>query len=76
VKRRLARRLGLRGGRPRQRIGATSGVQGTTYAFVRFDKRMRPKLFRMRRLRSQVKAVAVDRGGNAKRLGRHVTLLR
>jgi Thrombospondin type 3 repeat len=75
VKRSVARRLGLKGTRVLAGGSARLAGKGTTYAFVRFDKRVRRKLFRMPRLRSQVKAVAVDQGGNTKRLGRRLTLV-
>jgi hypothetical protein len=75
VKRGVARRLGLKRTRVLAGGSARLAGRGTTYAFVRFDKRVRRKLFRMPRLRSQVKAVAVDRGGNARRVGRRLTLV-
>jgi Thrombospondin type 3 repeat/RTX calcium-binding nonapeptide repeat (4 copies) len=63
----LARELGLK--RSRIIAGASARLQGkgTTYAFVRFDRRVRRKLFRMRRLRATLTAVAVDGGGNRSR---------
>jgi len=75
VKRSVARRLGLKGTRVVAGGSARLAGKGTTYAFVRFDKRVRRKLFRMPRLHSQVMAVAVDGGGNARRLGRRLTLV-
>jgi hypothetical protein len=75
VKRSIARRLGLKRSRILAGGSARLAGKGTTYAFVRFDKRVRRKLFRMPRLRSQVKAVAVDRGGNSKRVVRRLTLV-
>ena len=76
VPRKAARRLGLR----RARVMASGSVRlqgaGTTYAFVRFDRRVRRKLFRTPRLRSQLVAVAVDPGGNQKRLQRRLVLVR
>jgi hypothetical protein len=75
VKRSVARRLGLKGTRVLAGGSARLAGKGTTYAFVRFDKRVRRKLFRMPRLHSQVMAVAVDGGGNASRLGRRLTLV-
>lgn len=76
VKRAVAKRLGLK--RTRIFAGASARLQGkgTTYAFVRFDRRVRAKLFRMRRLRSTLTAVAVDRAGNRRSLTRDVLLLR
>jgi hypothetical protein len=75
VKRSVARRLGLKRTRVLAGGSARLAGKGTTYAFVRFDKRVRRKLFRMPRLRAQVMAVAVDGGGNARRLGRRLTLV-
>jgi Thrombospondin type 3 repeat len=76
VKRAIAKRLGLK--RTRIFAGASARLQGkgTTYAFVRFDRRVRAKLFRMRRLRATLTAVAVDRGGNRATLTRRVDLVR
>jgi hypothetical protein len=76
VKRAIAKRLGLK--RTRIFAGASARLQGkgTTYAFVRFDRRVRAKLFRMPRLRSTLTAVAVDRGGNSRSLSRSVSLVR
>jgi hypothetical protein len=76
AKRAVARRLGLK--RTRIFAGASARLQGkgTTYAFVRFDRRVRAKLFRMRRLRSALRAMAVDGGGNRRSLTRPVELVR
>jgi hypothetical protein len=76
VKRAIAKRLGLK--RTRIFAGASARLQGkgTTYAFVRFDRRVRAKLFRMQRVRSTLTAVAVDRGGNSTSLSRAVSLVR
>jgi hypothetical protein len=77
VTRKTARRLGLKRTRIFAGASATLRGKGTTYAFVRFDKRVRRKLFRMRSLRSSMTAVAVDRGGNRRSLSpRRVTLVR
>jgi hypothetical protein len=76
VKRAVARRLGLRGTRIFAGASARLGGKGTTYAFVRFDRRVRRKLFRMRRLESTLTAVAVDRAGNRRSLTRSVALVR
>jgi hypothetical protein len=76
AKRAIARKLGLR--RTSIFAGASARLQGrgTTYAFVRFDKRVRRKLFRMRRLRATLTAVAVDGGGNrSKNVNRRVELV-
>jgi hypothetical protein len=75
AKRAIARRLGLK--RSRIFAGASARLQGkgTTYAFVRFDKRVRRKLFRMRRLRATLTAVAVDAGGNRRGIKRRVELV-
>ena len=75
VPRRIARKLGLRGGRVIASGSARLEDAGTTYAFVRFDRRVRRKLFRMDRLTSKLIAVAVDGGGNRRRLSRRVALL-
>ena len=76
VSRRLARRVGLR--RTRILAGGSARLQaaGTTYAFVRFDRRATRKLFRMRRLSARLTAVAVDGGGNRRSLSRRVALVR
>jgi hypothetical protein len=76
VKRAIAKRLGLK--RVRIFAGASARLQGkgTTYAFVKFDRRVRRKLFQMRRLRSTLTAVAVDRGGNRRSMTRRVELVR
>jgi hypothetical protein len=76
VRRRDARRLGLRRGRVLGGGSARLQGKGTTYAFVKFDRRARRKLFRMRSLRSRLTAVAVDSGGNRKRLERRLLLVR
>jgi hypothetical protein len=76
VKRAVAKRLGLKRTRIFAGGSATLRGKGTTYAFVRFDKRVRRKLFRMRSLRSELTAVAVDRGGNRRSLSRRVALVR
>ena len=76
VTRKVARRLGLR----RTRIFAGGSARlvgaGTTYAFVRFDRRVRAKLFRMSGVKAELTAVAVDRGGNRRSLSRRVALVR
>jgi hypothetical protein len=75
VRRAVARRLGLR----RTRVLATGSVRlqgaGTTYAFVRFDPRVRGKLFGMRRVSSKLTAIAVDGGGNRRSLSRSLRLV-
>lgn len=76
VKRAVAKRLGLKRTRIFAGASATLRGKGTTYAFVRFDKRVRRKLFRMRSVRSKLTAVAVDRGGNRRSLSRRVALVR
>ncbi len=76
VGRRLARRLGLR--RTTILAGGSARLQaaGTTYVFVRFDRRASRRLFRMRTVRSKLTARAVDGGGNRRTLSRRVALLR
>jgi RTX calcium-binding nonapeptide repeat (4 copies)/Thrombospondin type 3 repeat len=76
AKRAIARKLGLK--RARIFAGGSARLQGrgTTFAFVRFDPRVRARLFRMRRLRSTLTAVAVDNGGNRSSLTRRVDLAR
>jgi Ca2+-binding RTX toxin-like protein len=75
VSRKLARQLGLR----RTRVLAWGSIRldgaGTTYAFVRFDRRARRKLFRMDDLRAKLTATAVDGRGNRDRTSRRVTLV-
>jgi hypothetical protein len=75
VSRKLARQLGLR----RTRVLAWGSIRldgaGTTYAFVRFDRRARRKLFRMDGVRSKLTATAVDNGGNRDRMSRRLTLV-
>jgi hypothetical protein len=77
VGRATAKRLGLK--RTRIFAGASARLEGkgTTYAFVRFDRRVRRTLFRTRRLRATLTAVAVDRGGNkSPSISRRVELVR
>ena len=76
VSRRLARRLGLR--RTTILAGGSARLQaaGTTYVFVRFDRRASRRLFRMRTVRSKLTAGAVDGGGNRRTLSQRVALLR
>lgn len=76
VSRRLARRLGLR--RTTILAGGSARLQaaGTTYVFVRFDRRASRRLFRMRSVRSKLTAGAVDGGGNRRTLSKRVALLR
>jgi hypothetical protein len=76
VKRAIAKRLGLKGTRIFAGASARLGGKGTTYAFVRFDRRVRRKLFRMRRIPATLSAVAVDRAGNRRSLTRSVALVR
>jgi hypothetical protein len=76
VHRRLARRLGLRRTTVLGSGSARLQAAGTTYAFVRFDKRARRKLFRMKRLRSNLTAIAADSAGNRRRLGLRVAMVR
>jgi thrombospondin type 3 repeat protein len=75
VKRRVARRLGLKRSRVLAGGSARLAGKGTTYAFVRFDPRTRGRLFRMRALRATVTAVAVDRAGNRRSLSRRLALV-
>jgi RTX calcium-binding nonapeptide repeat (4 copies)/Thrombospondin type 3 repeat len=76
VSRGTARRLGLR----RTLIigGGSARLQdaGTTYAFVRFDRRAHGELFRMRRLRPVMTATAVDGSGNLRTVTRRLVLAR
>jgi Thrombospondin type 3 repeat len=76
VSRKTARRLGVR----RARVIASGSVRlqgaGTTYAFVRFDRRVNRRLFRMRRVSAKLTAAAVDGGGNRRGLARSVQLVR
>jgi RTX calcium-binding nonapeptide repeat (4 copies)/Thrombospondin type 3 repeat len=76
VKRGIANRLGLKRTRIFAGGSARLAGRGTTYAFVRFDKRVQRKLFRMRRLRSTMTAVAVDGGGNRRGVTRRLELVR
>jgi Thrombospondin type 3 repeat/RTX calcium-binding nonapeptide repeat (4 copies) len=75
VSRRLARRLGLRSTRIFASGSASLQGKGTTYVFVRFDRRVRSKLFRMKGVRSKLTAAAVDGGGNRDRTSRRITLV-
>ena len=76
VKRAIAKRLGLKRARIFAGGSARLAGRGSTYAFLRFDKRVRRKLFRMPRLRSTLTAVAVDRGGNRRGMTRRLELVR
>ena len=76
VTRSAARRLALR--RTRILAGGSARLEGpgTTYAFVRFDRRARRALFRLRRVRPVLRAVAVDRSGNRRSHSRRIFLIR
>jgi hypothetical protein len=75
VKRSIAKRLGLKRTRILAGGSARLAGRGTTYAFVRFDKRVRRKLFRLPRLRSTLTAAAIDRGGNRRDVTRQIQLV-
>jgi hypothetical protein len=75
TKRSIAKRLGLKGTRIFAGASARLQGKGTTYAFVRFDQRVRANLFRMRRLRAMLTAVAVDGGGNRRGITRRIELV-
>jgi hypothetical protein len=76
VSRRLARRLGLR--RTTTLAGGSARLQaaGTTYVFVRFDRRATRRLFRMPTVRSKLTAGAVDPAGNRRIMSQPVALVR
>jgi Thrombospondin type 3 repeat len=70
-----ARRLGVR--RTRVVAGGSARLdgKGTTYAFVRFDRRTRRKLFSSRTVRLKLTAVAVDGAGNRRSRSRPIVLV-
>jgi hypothetical protein len=72
VDRRTARRLRL----GRSRVLGTGSARlrgaGTTYAFVRFDRRARRALFKRANLRSKLAAGAVDDAGNHRTVSRRI----
>jgi Thrombospondin type 3 repeat/RTX calcium-binding nonapeptide repeat (4 copies) len=70
-----ARRLGIRGTRIVAGGSARLDGEGTTYAFVRFDRRTRRKLFRSRAVRLALTAVAVDAAGNRSTRSRRIVLV-
>ena len=70
-----ARRLGLRRTRIFAGGSARLAGQGTTYAFVRFDRRTERKLFRSRAVRLRLTAVAVDPAGNRRTRSRRLVLV-
>ena len=75
VSRAQARRLGLRNSRVVASGSARLRGAGTTFVFVRFERRARRPLFRRRRLRAALTTVAVDDADNARRAARRVQLL-
>ena len=71
-----ARRLRLGSVRTVAKGSARLGAAGRTYAFLRFDKRARARLWRARRVSVQLRIVAVDGAGNRRTLPRTLTLRR
>jgi len=73
---RSARRLRLMRVRTVARGTAAVGAAGSTYAFLRFDRRAKTKLWRARRVQAQLRVAAVDAAGNRRVLARKLTLHR
>lgn len=55
---------------------ARLAAAGSTYAFLRFDRRAKPRLWRARRVTAQLHVAGVDRAGNRRVLTRNLTLHR
>ena len=55
---------------------ARLAAAGRTYAFMRFDKRAKPRLLRGRRVTAQLHVAAVDAAGNRRVLKRTLSLHR
>jgi hypothetical protein len=74
VSRRTARALRL--GRSRVLAGGSARLlgKGTTYAFVRFDRRSRRALFRRGGVRATLMARVVDQSGNRRQRSRHILI--
>jgi hypothetical protein len=72
----LARKLRLRGTTVVGRGSAQVEAAAATYAFVRFDKRVRARLFKQRRARLTLRVAATDPAGNTRRMSEAITLRR
>jgi hypothetical protein len=74
--RRTARRLGL----PRSGVAGRGTAQvsasATTYAFVRFSKAAKRRIWRRKVTRLTLRVVAVDRASNRRTVTRRLTLVR
>jgi hypothetical protein len=71
-----ARRLRLRRTPTVARGSARLAAAGRTYAFLRFDRRAKARLWRARRVSAQVRVTAVDGAGNRRVVTRRVDLHR
>jgi hypothetical protein len=76
VDRRVARKLRLRGTTVVGSGAARLEAAATTYAFVRFDRKVRSRLMKLRRTRATLKVSVTDPSGNARSTTRRVTLVR
>jgi hypothetical protein len=76
VDRKVARKLRLRGTTVVGAGAARLEGAATTYAFVRFDRKVRSRLVKLRRARATLKVSVTDPSGNARSTTRRVTLVR
>ena len=74
--RRTARALGLRRSGVAARGTAQLSGSATTYAFVRFGKGVKRRIWRRKLTRLMLQVTAVDRGGNERTVRRRLTLVR
>jgi hypothetical protein len=74
--RRVARRLRLPGSRVAAKGTAQVEREASTYAFVRFSRKVKRRVWRQRSTRLTLHAEAIDRAGNRGRAVRTVTLVR
>lgn len=76
VDKKLAKRLKLRGTTTVATGSAQVEAAAMTYAFVRFDARVRARLFRQKRAAVTLRVVVTDPSGNTKRLSESLRLRR
>ena len=72
----LAKRLKLRGTTTVARGSAALEAAATTYAFVRFDRRVRARLFKLKRAAVTLQVEVTDPAGNVRRSSEKLTLRR
>ena len=73
---RQARKLRLSRARPVARGSATLAAAGRTYAFLRFERRAKRRLWRARRVTTSLRVTVADAAGNRRTLTRSVKLHR